>query len=144
MVNNLSRGHPVQVGPASPRVGSGDFGFCLNQQEQPDSTCFWKPPVLGVPVLGMLGQAVRAPGRPRARNTRCLSGRPLAAITVGKKEVATAVGWLLCFIKRKATEAGLTAEVKVNLSAGFVSWESEACECEQMHVILSVTLICLN
>lgn len=68
----------------------------------------------------------------------------LAAITVGKKEVATAVGWLLCFIKRKATEAGLTAEVKVNLSAGFVSWESEACECEQMHVILSVTLICLN
>ena len=40
------------------------------------------------------------------------------------------MGWLLHFILRKATEAELTAEVKVNLNADSCSSESEACECE--------------
>ena len=59
----------------------------------------------------------------------------LAAIAVGKKKldnkaVATAVGWLLLFMLRKATGAELTAEAKVALSADSCFSESEACECE--------------
>ena len=52
------------------------------------------------------------------------------------KAVATAVGWQLLFILRKATEAELTAEVKVNLNADSCSSESEACECERMICII--------
>lgn len=44
--------------------------------------------------------------------------------------VATAVDWLLLFVLRKTTEAELTAEAKVNLSADSCSSESKACERE--------------
>ena len=40
------------------------------------------------------------------------------------------MGWLLLFILRKATEAELTAQVKVNLNAESGSSESETCECD--------------
>ena len=60
----------------------------------------------------------------------------LAAILVGKKEVrankavAAAVGWQLLFVLRKAAEAELPIEAKVNLKGDSCSSESEACECE--------------
>ena len=47
-----------------------------------------------------------------------------------ENEVAAAVGWQVRFIPRKATEAELTAEVKVDLNADSFSSESEACACE--------------
>ena len=43
----------------------------------------------------------------------------LAAITVGKKEVATAVGWTLLFVLRNATEVELIAD-KVYLECLFL------------------------
>ena len=57
----------------------------------------------------------------------------LTAIKVGKKKwnnklVATAVGWLLLFMLRKAAGAELTSEVKVDCTADSCSSENEACE----------------
>lgn len=44
--------------------------------------------------------------------------------------MATAVGWPLLFVLRKAAKAELTAELTVNLNADSYSSESEACECD--------------
>ena len=42
--------------------------------------------------------------------------------------MATAVGWLLLFMSRKAAGAELTTEIKVDCSADSCSSENEACE----------------
>ena len=56
------------------------------------------------------------------------AGEILATFPVRKKEVAAVVGWPLLFVLRKATEAELTAQVKVSLNADSGSCGSETCE----------------
>ena len=53
----------------------------------------------------------------------------LDAPTAVAEILATAVGWPLPFILRKATEAELRAEANVNLNADSCSSASEACAC---------------